>query len=118
MSHLTVAAQDEDGETIRHLKAMLGRANALCRIRFDRIKELELMLEAVGAGGVGQPLPQTAGYAERLLSIAIEKDHRWAVLVETRAGTPSRASMCNTGHSMEFARMLERFARETRKENR
>lgn len=42
-----------ESEVIRDLKAQLGRANALCRIRFDRIRELEAQLEAIGAGGVG-----------------------------------------------------------------
>jgi uncharacterized protein YceH (UPF0502 family) len=62
MSALSAAAADEDGDTIRTLKALLGRANALCSMRFDRIKELELMLEAIGAGGVG-PLMNAAQQA-------------------------------------------------------
>lgn len=44
MSILSHAAHDEDGDAINHLKAMLGRANALCRIRFMRIRELEAQL--------------------------------------------------------------------------
>lgn len=61
MSALSAAASDEDGETIRNLKAQMGRANALCRIRLDRIRELEAMLYAVGAGGVGKAeQPDTA----------------------------------------------------------
>ena len=54
MSLLSAAASDEDGDTISSLKGRLGRANALCRIRLDRIRELETMLYAVGAGGVGK----------------------------------------------------------------
>lgn len=48
-----------DSEIIRNLKAQLGRANALCRIRFDRIRELEAQLEAIGAGGVGPLMPKS-----------------------------------------------------------
>ena len=48
-----------ESEVTRDLKAQLGRANALCRIRFERIRELEAQLEAIGAGGVG-PLMQSA----------------------------------------------------------
>ena len=52
MSALSAAASDEDGDTISNLKGQLGRANALCRIRLDRIRELEAMLR--GASKVEQ----------------------------------------------------------------
>ena len=48
-----------ESEVIRNLKAQLGRANALCRIRLDRIRELEAQLEAIGAGGVGPLMPKS-----------------------------------------------------------
>ena len=54
MSALSAAASDEDGDIISALREKLGRAHALCRIRLDRIRELEAMLYAVGAGGVGK----------------------------------------------------------------
>ena len=54
MSAFSAAASDEDGDIISALREKLGRARALCRIRLDRIRELEAMLYAVGAGGVGK----------------------------------------------------------------
>ena len=54
MSAFSAAASDEDGDIISALREKLGRAHALCRIRLDRIRELEAMLYAVGAGGVGK----------------------------------------------------------------
>lgn len=48
-----------ESEVIRNLKAQLSRTNALCRIRFDRIRELEAQLEAIGAGGVGPLMPKS-----------------------------------------------------------
>ena len=60
MSAFSAAAQDEDGDIISALREKLGRAHALCRIRLDRIRELEAMLYAVGAGGVGNVEPSPA----------------------------------------------------------
>ena len=54
MSAFSAAASDEDGDTISALREKLGRAHALCRIRLDRIRELEAMLRGAGAGGVGK----------------------------------------------------------------
>lgn len=54
MRAFSAAASDEDGDIISALREKLGRAHALCRIRSDRIRELEAMLYAVGAGGVGE----------------------------------------------------------------
>lgn len=39
------------------LHDLLGKANALARIRATRIEELEAQLYAVGAGGVGTQMP-------------------------------------------------------------
>lgn len=44
------------------LKAQLGHANALCRIRLERISELEAQLEAIGAGGVGPLMGPTINW--------------------------------------------------------
>ena len=65
MSAFSAAASDEDGDIISALREKLGRAHALCRIRSDRIRELEAMLYAVGAGGVGKvEQPQCVDWPE------------------------------------------------------
>ena len=68
MSAFSAAASDEDGDIINSLKGQLGRANALCRIRLDRIRELEAMLYAFGAGGVGK-MEQPQDHAEQYLGM-------------------------------------------------
>ena len=60
MSAFSAAASDEDGDIISALREKLGRAHALCRIRSDRIRELEAMLR--GASKVEQPQDHSEQY--------------------------------------------------------
>lgn len=46
------------------LHDLLGKANALARIRATRIEELEAQLYAVGAGGVGPLIPVTVQHQD------------------------------------------------------
>ena len=49
MLHTRIAELEQD---VAHTDSLLGKANALARIRAHRIVELEAQLEAIGAGGV------------------------------------------------------------------
>ena len=59
--HARIAELEQE---VAHTDSLLGKANALARIRAHRIAELKAQLEAIGAGGVsGPPAAQAEGWA-------------------------------------------------------
>ena len=51
--HARIAELEQE---VAHTDSLLGKANALARVRAHHIAELEAQLEAIGAGGVSGPL--------------------------------------------------------------
>ena len=60
--HTRIAELEQEAA---HTDSLLGKANALARIRAHRIAELEAQLESIGAGGVSGPLMGRTDSKER-----------------------------------------------------